>query len=131
MISFRITTGSLNSQDMFRILKQWRHDFSVKQLCDWSCIDITWCLCVEVKIHGFQASLRTCLVHCSCTCFVCLFVCLFLLVYRLWAVCLADFGEDMVVIYRIYKFLCSSSNAFISKAFYLFQFVFFLLVFKS
>ena len=34
MISFMITTGSLNSQDKIRILKQWRHDFSGKYLCD-------------------------------------------------------------------------------------------------
>ena len=34
MISFMITTGSLNSQDMIRILKQWRHDFLGKYLCD-------------------------------------------------------------------------------------------------
>ena len=53
MISFMITTGSLNSQGMIRILKQWRHDFSGKHLCDGYCMDIMWCLCVEVKIHGF------------------------------------------------------------------------------
>ena len=53
MISFMITTGSLNNQDMIRILKQWRHDFSGKHLCDGYCMDIMWCLCVEVKIHGF------------------------------------------------------------------------------
>ena len=53
MISFMITTGSLNSQDMVRILKQWRHDFSDKHLCGGYCMDIMWCLCVEVKIHGF------------------------------------------------------------------------------
>ena len=53
MISFMITTGSLNSQDMIRILKQWRHDFSGKHLCDGYCMDIMWCLCVEVKIYGF------------------------------------------------------------------------------
>ena len=40
-------------QDMIRILKQWRHDFSGKHLCDGYCMDIMWCLCVEVKIHGF------------------------------------------------------------------------------
>ena len=32
-ISFIITTGSLNSQDMIWILKQSKHDFSVKHLC--------------------------------------------------------------------------------------------------
>ena len=52
-ISVMITTGSLNSQDMIRILKQWRHDFSGKHLCDGYFMDIMWCLCVEVKIYGF------------------------------------------------------------------------------
>ena len=46
--------GSLNSQDMIRILKQWRHDFSGKHLCGGYRMDIMWCLCVEVKIHGFK-----------------------------------------------------------------------------
>ena len=32
MISFMIAIGSLNSQVMIRILKQWRHDFSGKHL---------------------------------------------------------------------------------------------------
>ena len=40
MISFMITTGSLDSQDMIRILKQPRHDFSGKHLCDGYCMDI-------------------------------------------------------------------------------------------
>ena len=53
MITFMNTAGSLNSQDMIRILKQSRHDFSGKHLCDGYCMDIMWCLCVEVKIHGF------------------------------------------------------------------------------
>ena len=53
MITFMITAGSLNSQDMISIFKQSRHDFSGKQLCDGYCMDIIWCLCVEVKIHGF------------------------------------------------------------------------------
>ena len=53
MISFMITTGSLNRQDMIRILKQWRHDFSGKHLYGGCCMDIMWCLCVEVKIHVF------------------------------------------------------------------------------
>ena len=39
MISFMITTGSLNSQYMIRILKQSRHDFSGKHLCDGYCMD--------------------------------------------------------------------------------------------
>ena len=34
MISFVIATGSLNSQDMIKILKQPGHDFSGKRLCD-------------------------------------------------------------------------------------------------
>ena len=47
-----ITTGSLNRQDMIRILKQSIHDFSGKHYV----MDIVWILCdlcVEVKIHGF------------------------------------------------------------------------------
>ena len=51
LISFMITTGSSNSQDMIRILKQLRHDFSGKHLCDWYCMGIMWCLCVEFKIQ--------------------------------------------------------------------------------
>ena len=46
MISFMITTGSLNIQDMTRVLKQWRHDFSGKHLCVGYCMDIMWCLCL-------------------------------------------------------------------------------------
>ena len=53
MITFMITAGSLNIQDMIRILKQSKHDFSGKHLCHGYCKDIMWCLCVEVKIHGF------------------------------------------------------------------------------
>ena len=52
-ISVMITTGSLNSQDMIRILKQWIHDFSGKHLCDGHCMDVMWCLCVKVNINGF------------------------------------------------------------------------------
>ena len=51
MISFMITTGSLNSQDMIRIFKQSRHDFSGKHLCDGYCMVIMWCLYGEVKIQ--------------------------------------------------------------------------------
>ena len=51
MISFMITTGSLNNQDMTGILKQWRHDFSGKNVRDRYCMDIMSCL--EVKVHGF------------------------------------------------------------------------------
>ena len=39
MISCMITTGSLSSQDMIRILKQLGHDFSVKRLCYGCCVD--------------------------------------------------------------------------------------------
>ena len=53
MNSFMITAGSLKNQDMTRILKQSRHDFSGKHLCDGYSMDIMRCLCVEVKIHGF------------------------------------------------------------------------------
>ena len=53
MISVMITTGSLNSQNMTRVLKQSRHDLSGKHLCDGYSMDIMRCLCVEVKIHGF------------------------------------------------------------------------------
>ena len=37
---FMITTGFLNSQDMMKILKQSRHDFSARHLCDGHCMDI-------------------------------------------------------------------------------------------
>ena len=53
MTSFMITTVSLNSQDMIRILEQSRHDLSVKHLCDGYCMDIMRC---------FKASLRICYV---------------------------------------------------------------------
>ena len=51
MISLLITSRSLNSQDMIRILKQSGHDFSGKHLCDGYCMDIMRCLCVEIKIQ--------------------------------------------------------------------------------
>ena len=35
------------------MLKTYKHDFSGKHLCNGYCMDIMWCLCVEVKIHGF------------------------------------------------------------------------------
>ena len=59
--NWAVTIGSLNSQDMIRILKQLRHDFSGKHLCDGYCMDIMWCLCVEV-IWFCKASLRICYV---------------------------------------------------------------------
>ena len=40
MISFMITTGSLNSQGMIKILKNSKHDFTGKHLCDEYCMDI-------------------------------------------------------------------------------------------
>ena len=40
MIYFMIATGPFNSQDMIRILKQSRHDFSDKHLCDGYFMDI-------------------------------------------------------------------------------------------
>ena len=39
MISFMITTGSLNSQYMIRIIKQSGHDLSGKHLSDGYCMD--------------------------------------------------------------------------------------------
>ena len=68
MIYFMITTWSLNSQDMIKILKLSRHDFSAKPLCDGYCMDIMWCLCVEVKTQqkigwfSERASLRICCI---------------------------------------------------------------------
>ena len=63
MISFMIATGSLNYQDMTRILKQWRHDFSGKHLRDRYCMDIIWCLCGGQNSWFFcKASLRICYV---------------------------------------------------------------------
>ena len=40
MISLMITFASLNSQDMIRILKHSRHDFSGKHFCDGYFMDI-------------------------------------------------------------------------------------------
>ena len=56
-------------QDMIRILKQWRHDFSGKHLCDGYCVDIMWYLCVDVKVQRrviqfCKASLRISYVLC-------------------------------------------------------------------
>ena len=68
MIYFMITTGSLNSQDMIKILKQSRHDFSAKPLCGGYCMDIMRCLCEEVnilqKVGWFceRVSLRICCI---------------------------------------------------------------------
>ena len=57
MITFMITAGSLNSQDMIRILKQSRHDFSGKYLYDGYCIDIMWYLCGGQNSWFCKASL--------------------------------------------------------------------------
>ena len=62
MISFMITTRSLNNQDMTRILKQWRHDFAGKHLRDRCCMDIMWCLCGGQHSWFCKASLRICYV---------------------------------------------------------------------
>ena len=39
--------------DYYWILKQSGHDFSGEYLCVGYCMDIMWCFCLEVKIHGF------------------------------------------------------------------------------
>ena len=67
MIFFMATTGSSNSQDMIKIFKQSGHDFSAKHLCDGYCMDIRWCLCVEVEtqqgvVWFSKASLRICYI---------------------------------------------------------------------
>ena len=62
MISFMITTRSLNSQNINRILKQWRHDLSGKHLRDRYCMDIIWCLCGGQNSWFCKASLRICYV---------------------------------------------------------------------
>ena len=65
MVSFMITTGPVNSQDMIRILKQWRHNFSGKHLYGGYCMDIMWSLFWGVKnqqriIRFCKTSLRIC-----------------------------------------------------------------------
>ena len=65
MISFMIVTGSLNSQGMIRILKQWRHDFSGKRLCDGHCMNIMWYLCGGQNSWFYKASLRICYISLS------------------------------------------------------------------
>ena len=62
MISFMITTRSLNSRNIYRILKQWRHDLSGKHLRDRYCMDIIWCLCGGQNSWFCKASLRICYV---------------------------------------------------------------------
>ena len=65
MTSFMITTVFLNSQDMIRILKQWRHGFPGKHLCDGYCMDIMWCLCGGQNSWFCKASRRICYVSLS------------------------------------------------------------------
>ena len=62
MISFMINTGSLNNQNMTRILKKWRHDFSGKHLRDRYYMDIIWCLCGGQNSWFSEASFRICYV---------------------------------------------------------------------
>ena len=50
MISLMITTGSSNSQDLIRIVKQSGHDFSGKHSCDVYFMDFMRYLCLEVNI---------------------------------------------------------------------------------
>ena len=63
MISFMSTTGSLNNQDMNRILKQRRHVFSGKHLHDRYCMDIMRCLSGGQSSWFCKASLRICHVN--------------------------------------------------------------------
>ena len=67
---FMITTGS--SQDMIRIYKDSRHDFSGKHLCDGYFMDIMWCLCVKVKIQ--QRVIWFCIAS-IIICYISLFEC--------------------------------------------------------
>ena len=71
MIFFIITSGSLNSQNMIRILKQSGHDFSDKHLCDGYCMDIMWCLWVEVKIQNVHMVLQSLFKNLLGNCFYC------------------------------------------------------------
>ena len=61
-VSVKCTTGSLNNQDMTRILKQWGYDFSNKHLRDRYWMDITWCLYGGQNSWFCKASLRICYV---------------------------------------------------------------------
>ena len=47
------------------ILKQWRHDFSVKHLCDGYCLDIMWNLCGGQNSWVCKASLWICYISLS------------------------------------------------------------------
>ena len=63
-----VTTGSLNSQDMIKVLKQSGHDFSGKPLCDGHCTEILCDVYVEINIQQMvirfyqKASLRICYI---------------------------------------------------------------------
>ena len=46
-----VAIGSLNSQDMIRILKQSRHDFSGKHLYDGYCMDIMYVYVCRSKFN--------------------------------------------------------------------------------
>ena len=60
--SSQATVNWIVKQDMIRICKQWRHDFSGKHLCDGYCMDTVWCL-YGGQISWFcKASLRICYV---------------------------------------------------------------------
>ena len=59
-LSRPLLIGSLNSQDIIRILKQWRYDFSGKHLCDRYCMNIMWCLCGGQNSCFCKASLTIC-----------------------------------------------------------------------
>ena len=48
-----VTTGSLKSQDMIKILKQSEHDLSGKRLCGGSCTQILW----DVYVWGSQSQM--------------------------------------------------------------------------
>ena len=57
-----VTIGSLNSQDMIRILKQLRHDFSGKHLCGGYFMDVMLFMCGGQNSWFCKASLIICYV---------------------------------------------------------------------
>ena len=61
IISFMIATRSLNSQDMIRILKQWRHDFSGKHLFGGYCSYVMF-MCGDQNSWFCKASLKICYI---------------------------------------------------------------------
>ena len=61
-IPFIIATGSLNSQDIIKILKQSGHDFSSKCLCNGYCAEIlvnvyVWRSIFNRRLYGFVKTL--------------------------------------------------------------------------